>query len=127
MRTLTITAAAALMLLFASCNSTQNNPDQIRKNTADATAAVKADTKAVADGIKEGLHKDGDAGAGTVDINAASKDDLMHLPGVTDARADRIIAARPYDHKDELVTKKVLTQGEYDQISGRITAKRATP
>lgn len=122
MRTLALIAAAALTLFFAACNSTQNNPEQIRQNTANATAAVKADTKAVAEGIKEGLHKDGDASAGEVDINAASKSELMKLPGINEARADRIMAARPYAHKDELLTKKVLTQGEYDQISSRVTA-----
>ena len=117
MRMLAITAAAVLMLLFASCTSPQN-PDQIRERTANATATAKADTKAIAEGIKEGL------GKGTVDINSASKDDLMKLPGVTDARAERIIAARPYNDPSELVSKKVLTKGEYDTIASRVTAKR---
>ena len=116
MRTLSI--ALLLIASLAACNSPQNNPDQIRENTAKAPSAVKADTKAVADGIKDGLGK-----GSTVNINSASREDLMKLPGVTEARADRIIAARPYNNSSELVTKKVLTQGEYDQISGRISAK----
>lgn len=116
MRTLGL--AALSLALLAGCNSPQNNPDQIRENTAKATAAVKQDTKAVAEGIKEGLHNNS-----SVDINSASKDELMKLPGVTDARADRIIAARPYSDPSELVSKKVLTKGEYDQLSSRVTAK----
>ncbi|HEY3928741.1 MAG TPA: helix-hairpin-helix domain-containing protein [Candidatus Koribacter sp.] len=114
-----ILAALALLLFLGACTSSPS-PDQIRRDTAKATANAKADTKAVADGIKEGLHK-GDANSGSVDINSASKDELMHLPGITDARAERIIAARPYRHPDELVSKKVLTQGEYDRISGQVT------
>jgi DNA uptake protein ComE-like DNA-binding protein len=116
MRMLFLTAV--LLAAFAACNSPQNNPDRIRENTAKATSAVKADTKAVAEGIKEGLSK-----GSTVNINSASREDLMKLPGITEARADRIIAARPYANSNELITKKVLTQGEYNQISGKVTAK----
>ncbi len=113
------TALALLLILpFAACTSPQN-PDQIRERTANATAAVKADTKAVAQGIKEGLDK-----STSVNINGATKEELMKLPGITEARADRIIAARPYDTTDELVSKKVLTKGEYDQIANRITVKK---
>ncbi len=113
-----IAIAVLLILPFAACTQPQN-PDQIRERTASATAAAKADTKAVAEGIKEGLSKNT-----TVNINSATKDELMKLPGITDARADRIIAARPYDSTEELVSKKVLTKGEYDQIASRITAKK---
>ena len=113
------TALALLLVLpFVACNAPQN-PDQIRERTANATAAVKSDTKAVAQGIKEGLQKNT-----SVDINAASKDELMKLPGITDARADRIIAGRPYNDATELVSKKVLTKGEYDQIANRVTVKK---
>jgi DNA uptake protein ComE-like DNA-binding protein len=116
MRTLSI--PVLLLAFLAACSAPRNNPDQIRENTAKATAAVKADTKAVAQGIKEGLSK-----GSTVNINSASREELMKLPGITEARADRLIAARPYKTTNELVTKKVLTQGEYDQISSRISAK----
>lgn len=118
MRTLTITVAFLLLAFFAACSSPQN-PDQIRERTAKATATAKADTKAVAEGIKEGLGK-----GSAVDLNSASKDELMKLPGITDARAERIIAARPYSDPSELVSKKVVTKGEYDQIAGRVTVKK---
>ena len=117
-----ILAVLALLLFLAGCTNSPS-PDQIRRDTANATANAKADTKALAEGIKEGLHKGDATTADSININAASKDELMHLPGITDARAERIIAARPYHHTDELVSKKVLTQGEYDQISGRVTTK----
>ena len=118
MRTLNLLIASLLLVFLAACNSPQN-PDQIRERTANATSQIKTDTKAVAEGIKEGLGR-----GSTVDINSASKDDLMKLPWITDARAERIIAARPYDQATELVTRKVLTKGEYDQIATHVTAKK---
>jgi DNA uptake protein ComE-like DNA-binding protein len=117
MRTLLATAFLSVGFL-AACSAPQN-PDQIRERTANATAAAKADTKAVAQGIKEGLSKNS-----SVDLNSASKDDLMKLPGITDARAERIMAARPYSDPDELVTKKVLTKGEYNNIASRVRVKK---
>lgn len=116
MRTLIL--SALLLVGLAACKTPQNNPEQIRENTAKATSAIKADTKAIAQGIKEGLGT-----SSTVNINKASREDLMKLPGITEARADRIISARPYDNTHELVTKKVVTQGEFDQISNRIVTK----
>jgi competence protein ComEA len=59
-----------------------------------------------------------------VDINSASADDLKALPGIGDAYSKKIIAARPYDKKDQLVSKNVLPQGTYDKISAMIVAKQ---
>lgn len=108
----------SLLLAFLAGCTTPQNPDQIRERTANATATVKADTKAIAEGIKDGLGKN------TVDLNSATKADLMKLPGITDARAERIMASRPYNEPSDLVSKKVLTHGEYDQIASRVTVKK---
>jgi competence protein ComEA len=118
MRTLNLLLASLLLVFLAGCTSPQN-PDQIRERTANATAQIKTDTKAVAEGIKEGLGRNP-----TVDINSAPKEDLMKLQGITDARAERIIAARPYNEATELVTRKVLTKAEYDQIATHVTVKK---
>ena len=60
-----------------------------------------------------------------VDINAASKEELEKLPGVGDATADKIVAARPFKTKAELVSKNIVTKAEYAKISARIVAKQA--
>lgn len=61
----------------------------------------------------------------TVDLNSASKEDLMKLPGVGDATADKIIAARPFKSKSELESKKIVTKSEYEKIHHMVIAKQA--
>jgi DNA uptake protein ComE-like DNA-binding protein len=58
-----------------------------------------------------------------VDVNTASREDLMKLPGVTADLADRIIAARPFDDGQQLVSKGILTGTEYRKIEHRISTK----
>ena len=60
-----------------------------------------------------------------VDINTATKEDLMKLPGIGDAIADKIIAGRPYKAKSELVSKKMMTKSAYSKVSHMIIAKQA--
>ena len=60
--------------------------------------------------------------AGMVDINTASRADLVALPGVGEAYADKIMAGRPYKSKNELVSRNILTKAAFDRIKDRITA-----
>ena len=60
-----------------------------------------------------------------VDINSASKEDLMKLPGVTDAIADKMIAGRPFASRAELLSKKILTPAEYAKIRAKVVVKAA--
>ncbi len=62
--------------------------------------------------------------APAVDINSASKEDLMKLPGVTDELAQKIIDGRPYKTKLELTKKNVLTKAEYAKVRGHVIAKQ---
>jgi competence protein ComEA len=64
------------------------------------------------------------AAAALIDINSASKAELMTLPGIGAARADAIIKGRPYKGKDDLVQKKVVPVGVYAGIKDKIIAKQ---
>jgi len=59
-----------------------------------------------------------------LDLNSASKADLMALPGIGEADAAKIIASRPFKRKDELVTRKIIPDATYDKIKDQIIAKQ---
>lgn len=109
--------AVCAVALMASCTGPQNS-QELKEKTAERTAQLKRDAKAVAAGIREGWSRDK-----PLDLNKASKEDLLTLPGITAVRADHIIAARPYTSPDELVTRHILPKAEYDKISDRLKAK----
>lgn len=57
-----------------------------------------------------------------VDLNSASKADLKSLPGIDDAAADRIVAARPYPSKAKLVADDVISFSLYQSLKERVVA-----
>ena len=61
-----------------------------------------------------------------IDINSASKQELMTLPGIGDAYSQKIIDNRPYRGKNDLVRKNLIPQATYDKISDQIIAKQNT-
>ena len=59
-----------------------------------------------------------------VDINTASLDRLMTVPGMTRTWAARIIRFRPYRAKNELLDRGIVTGEVYARIKNYIIAHR---
>jgi DNA uptake protein ComE-like DNA-binding protein len=55
-----------------------------------------------------------------LDINSASIDQLKVLPGIHDDYARKIIYGRPYQKKDDLVLRKIISEATYNKIKDRI-------
>ena len=59
-----------------------------------------------------------------LDLNTASKADLAKLPGVGEANAEKIIAGRPYQSKDQLVQKNIVTAPVYEKFKDSVVIAR---
>jgi competence protein ComEA len=61
--------------------------------------------------------------ANLIDLNSASRDDLMTLDGIGEVRADAIIRARPFKAKTELVERRLIPEALYDKIADKVMAR----
>ncbi|HVO62426.1 MAG TPA: helix-hairpin-helix domain-containing protein [Terriglobales bacterium] len=94
---------AALLISFSSAQTASGSSDQTKSSKVSSSAkSEKAFSK--------------------IDINSASKDELMALSGIGDGTAQKIVDNRPYRAKNELVTKKIVPKSTYDKIKDQIIA-----
>jgi DNA uptake protein ComE-like DNA-binding protein len=59
-----------------------------------------------------------------VDINHASVDELLRVPGMTRTWAGRIARFRPYHSKQDLLDRGVVNSAVYDRIKDYVIAHR---
>jgi DNA uptake protein ComE-like DNA-binding protein len=130
-----------LAWFLPGCNQTPSH-QEIRQKSADATRDVQKGAKqlaagtkvaaakavdgvnAVAQGVKDGVNsKQQGETSDLVDINNASTVTIAMLPGISITKAHDIVKGRPYSNTHALVHRGLLTQAQYDRISGKITAK----
>ena len=98
--------------------------------TVDAT---KMASKKVADAVKapetkpEPKKKMADKMAmpmgGKVNLNTATRAELIALPGIGEANADHIIKARPISSVEDLSSKKIIQNQYYEKIKGLVSVK----
>jgi hypothetical protein len=60
-----------------------------------------------------------------VDVNHASVEELMKVPGMTRSWAGRIVRFRPYRTKQDLVEHGIITSEMYERIKDYIIAHRS--
>jgi DNA uptake protein ComE-like DNA-binding protein len=109
---------ALALIALTSCTTRERSPDEIRRQTAAATATVARDAKAVTKGVVDGLKQ-----KGPMNINKASEDDLATLPGIDGRTARLIVENRPYDTSYELVKKHLVSKSQYDHIADKVVTR----
>jgi DNA uptake protein ComE-like DNA-binding protein len=58
-----------------------------------------------------------------VDINSATEEEMVSV-GIEKATAKKIVEARPYRNKAELVSRQLLTRAQYDKLKDLLIAKQ---
>jgi DNA uptake protein ComE-like DNA-binding protein len=108
-----ITLAAVAMMLAGTAFAQESTP------SAQSAPTEKPKMEGKTHHMKKGAHRM------VYDLNAASKEDLMKLPGLDDATVDKIIAARPFTASKELVSKSILTEEQYAKVRSMVKVKSA--
>ena len=121
----TLTAVASHASTVTHTKNTPHMQAAGATTSAPATEAAKPAAKPAAKKAA-GMAKAKAPAHDMVDLNSASKEDLMKLPGIGDAIAEKIIAGRPFKMKSELVQKKIVNSATYTKIKGWVVAKQAT-
>lgn len=110
-RFLALAVAATMLVVLTNCTQTQNTGDTSKSSPAANTnpAATSADTSS--------------SGKPKININSAilSELDKFEAKLGIPALSNKIQASRPYSKPEELVSKKVITQEQFDQIKDQVT------
>ena len=122
----------SVLFLTAVLPARSQTPTQSKGQTGGATQREVPPATPVRPGPARpspGPARPAEAATGTatlLDINSATKADLMKLPGIGEALSQRIIDGRPYRAKNELTQKNIIPEATYTRISDLIIAKQTT-
>jgi DNA uptake protein ComE-like DNA-binding protein len=87
-------------------------------------AATQAEGRKPAGRAARAAKRQAPANVKLIDINGASKAELLTLPSIDATLADKIIAGRPYGSKSHLLTRNILPGMNYDAVKARVVARQ---
>jgi hypothetical protein len=109
-RFLALTLAATFLVVLTNCSQTQNTGDASKSSpAANSSPATTASNQ--------------NSGKPKININSAilSELDKFEAQLGVPALSNKIQGSRPYANPEELVTKKVITQEQFDRIKDQVT------
>ncbi|HTO92083.1 MAG TPA: helix-hairpin-helix domain-containing protein [Candidatus Sulfotelmatobacter sp.] len=124
-QTQTGSAPASTTPAKSSTSSHSSKSTTATSSTSTTSSSTTAAKSSSATGSTASKSSSTAAPATLVDLNSASKEELMKLPGIGDKISDKIIAGRPWANKSQLVSKGVVNQATYNKISKLVIAKQA--
>ena len=69
-------------------------------------------------------HSGKSSSAPKIDLNSAPESQLTTLPGIDEAKAQKIVSMRPYKSTNQIVEKGILTKAEFATIEHHVIAKQ---
>ena len=111
-----VTSLAAFALVASAALALAADTPSSTTTPATTSAPAKAAPKSHMTGAKHSMTP-------RIDLNSASAEDLAKLPGLDQATADKIVAARPFKSRSELLSKKIVTKAEYSKLASHVTVK----
>ena len=128
-RSLTLAALAPLALLLVSAGQAQTTaPVKAQAKATVQQPAAQPAAQTTAKPATKPATKPAAATSGkthVLDLNTATREQLVGLPGIGETYADAIIKARPFKSKSELVSKKVVPASAYKKFRTMVTAKQS--